>query len=95
MTRRGLRARAAGGLATLGFVLAGCATQVSHALLYLGEDRVVEAVGDGVQVRSIDAVLGSEQMVAAFRNSRRRRPKRSAAGRWRRSAPATTPAAWC
>ena len=32
---------------------------------------------------------------SAIRSSRRRRPRRFAAGRWRRSAPATTPSAWC
>lgn len=43
---------------------------VSHALLYLGDGRVVEAVGDGVRVRTLDAVVAEESMVVAFRDPR-------------------------
>jgi len=56
-----------GTLQSLGIQLATFAP-VSHALIYLGDARVAEAVGDGVQVRSIRAVLDSEQMVVAFRD---------------------------
>ena len=40
---------------------------VSHALVYLGEGSVAEAVGEGVRVRRIEAVLAEEAMVVAFR----------------------------
>ena len=41
---------------------------VSHALVYLGDGAVAEAVGEGVRVRTVDAVLDSERMVVAFRD---------------------------
>lgn len=41
---------------------------VSHALVYLGNGVVAEAVGEGVRVRTVGAVLESEQMVVAFRD---------------------------
>ncbi len=56
-----------GTLQSLGIQLATFAP-VSHALVYLGDERVAEAVGAGVQVRTIGAVLESEQMVVAFRD---------------------------
>ena len=40
---------------------------VSHALVYLGEGSVAEAVGEGVRTRALAAVVAEEQMVAAFR----------------------------
>lgn len=42
---------------------------VSHALIYIGDGRIVEAVGDGVRVRTLDAVVAEESMVVAFRDS--------------------------
>ena len=43
---------------------------VSHALVYLGDGVVAEAVGEGVRLRTVDAVLDSERMVVAFRDPR-------------------------
>ena len=43
---------------------------VSHALVYLGDGVVAEAVGEGVRVRAVDAVLDTERMVVAFRDPR-------------------------
>ena len=40
---------------------------VSHALVYLGDGVVAEAVGAGVRTRRIEAVLAEEAMVVAFR----------------------------
>ena len=58
-----------GTLQSVGIQLATFAP-VSHALVYLGDDVVAEAVGEGVRVRSVGAVLASEQMVVAFRDPR-------------------------
>ena len=41
---------------------------VSHALVYLGDGVVAEAVGAGVRTRRIEAVLAEEAMVVAFRS---------------------------
>ena len=41
---------------------------VSHAALYVGDDQVIEAVGEGVRTRSVQAVLEEEAMVVAFRH---------------------------
>jgi len=70
-----------GTLQSLGIQLATFAP-VSHALVYLGEDRIAEAVGDGVQVRSIDQVLVSEQMVVAFRDPHLTPLQAEAVRRW-------------
>ncbi len=40
---------------------------VSHAVLYLGDGQIAEAVGTGVRSRSLDEVVAEEQMVVAFR----------------------------
>ena len=45
----------------------GSLAPVSHAVLYLGDGQVAEAVGSGVRARGIDAVLAEEDMVVAFR----------------------------
>lgn len=45
----------------------GSFSPVSHAVLYLGEGQIAEAVGTGVRVRGIDEVIAEEQMVVAFR----------------------------
>jgi cell wall-associated NlpC family hydrolase len=45
----------------------GTFSPVSHAVLYLGDGRIAEAVGSGVRARSIDEVVAEEQMVVAFR----------------------------
>jgi len=55
---------------------------VSHALLYLGEGRVAEAVGEGVGVRSIEQVLDSETMVVAFRDPQLTPVQADAVRRW-------------
>ena len=45
----------------------GTFAPVSHAVLYLGNGRIAEAVGTGVRERSLDEVVNEEQMVVAFR----------------------------
>ncbi|WKB51320.1 YaeF family permuted papain-like enzyme [Eleftheria terrae] len=55
------------GLASLGIRLATL-SPVSHAALYLGDGQIVEAVGDGVRLRHIDALMDEEAMVVAFRH---------------------------
>lgn len=45
----------------------GTFSPVSHAVLYLGDDVVAEAVGSGVRQRTLDALVDDEQMVVAFR----------------------------
>ncbi|RYF68648.1 MAG: distant relative of cell wall-associated hydrolase, partial [Comamonadaceae bacterium] len=45
----------------------GTFSPVSHAVLYLGDGRVAEAVGSGVRARDLDDVVAEEQMVVAFR----------------------------
>ena len=41
---------------------------VSHASLYLGDDRVAEAVGSGVRVRSTADFMADESTMVAFRH---------------------------
>ncbi|RYY95036.1 MAG: distant relative of cell wall-associated hydrolase, partial [Comamonadaceae bacterium] len=45
----------------------GTFSPVSHAVLYLGDGQIAEAVGTGVRARSIGEVLDEEHMVVAFR----------------------------
>ncbi|MDQ7971773.1 MAG: YaeF family permuted papain-like enzyme [Rhodocyclaceae bacterium] len=45
----------------------GTFSPVSHAVLYLGDGQVAEAVGSGVRARPLEAVVAEEQMVVAFR----------------------------
>ena len=40
---------------------------VSHAAVYIGDRKVVEAVGSGVRIRDIDELLKEEKMVLALR----------------------------
>ena len=41
---------------------------VSHASLYIGDGRVVEAVGTGVRNRSVDEVMNDEAVIVVFRH---------------------------
>lgn len=43
---------------------------VSHAALYIGDQRIVEAVGAGIVTRSLDEMLAEESVVVAFRHPR-------------------------
>ena len=43
---------------------------VSHAAVYIGAERIAEAVGQGIVVRSVDAMLAEESVVVAFRHPR-------------------------
>lgn len=43
---------------------------VSHASLYVGDHQVAEAVGEGIQRRSIARLLAEESTVVAFRHPR-------------------------
>jgi uncharacterized protein YycO len=45
----------------------GTFSPVSHAVLYLGDGRIAEAVGSGVRARNLSDVIDEEQMVVAFR----------------------------
>ena len=45
----------------------GTFSPVSHAVLYLGDGRIAEAVGSGVRARNLSDVIAEEQMVVAFR----------------------------
>jgi hypothetical protein len=38
--------------------------------VYIGEQRIAEAVGQGIVVRSVDAMLADESVVVAFRHPR-------------------------
>lgn len=41
---------------------------VSHAALYLGDDRIIEAVGSGVRTRSTAEFMADEATIVAFRH---------------------------
>lgn len=58
---------AANGITSAGIRLLTLAP-VSHASLYIGDGHVVEAVGKGVRKRTIEEVLGEEDVVVAFRH---------------------------
>lgn len=45
----------------------GTFSPVSHAVLYLGDGQIAEAVGTGVRARPLSEVVDEEQMVVAFR----------------------------
>jgi len=45
----------------------GTFSPVSHAVLYLGNGQIAEAVGTGVRARPLSEVVDEEQMVVAFR----------------------------
>jgi cell wall-associated NlpC family hydrolase len=44
------------------------ASPVSHASIYVGDNQVAEAVGEGIQRRSVAALLDEESNVVAFRH---------------------------
>ena len=46
----------------------GTFSPVSHAVVYLGDGQIAEAVGSGVRVRPVADVIAEEQMVVAFRH---------------------------
>lgn len=58
---------AANGIPSIGIRLLTLAP-VSHASLYVGDQQIVEAVGQGVRVRKLDDVIGEEAVVAVFRH---------------------------
>lgn len=58
---------AANGIPSIGIRLLTLAP-VSHASLYVGDQQVVEAVGQGVRMRKLDDVIGEEAVVAVFRH---------------------------
>jgi len=41
---------------------------VSHAALYVGQDQILEAVGSGVRVRPVEAVIGEEAVIVVLRH---------------------------
>jgi cell wall-associated NlpC family hydrolase len=45
----------------------GTLSPVSHAILYLGDGEIAEAVGSGVRTRTLAEVIAEEEMVVAFR----------------------------
>lgn len=58
---------ASDGLASAG-IRALTLAPVSHAALYLGDERIAEAVGHGIVVRTLAEVLRDESVVVAFRH---------------------------
>ena len=58
---------AANGIPSIGIRLLTLAP-VSHASLYVGDQQIVEAVGQGVRTRKLDEVIGEEAVVAVFRH---------------------------
>jgi uncharacterized protein YycO len=42
-------------------------SQVSHSAIYIGEGQVVEAIGQGVTLRSLDASLAGDSLAVAYR----------------------------
>ncbi|MBX3501425.1 MAG: hypothetical protein KF889_18450 [Alphaproteobacteria bacterium] len=48
-------------------IKAGTAASYSHAMLYVGDGKVVEAVANGVVHRSIKLALGDARLASAFR----------------------------
>src|SRR6185295_6353373 len=44
------------------------AAPVSHASIYMGEGQIAEAVGEGIQRRTAEALLDEESNVVAFRH---------------------------
>ena len=43
---------------------------VSHSAIYLGDDQVAEALGGGVGLRSVPAMLAEESVIAVYRHPR-------------------------
>lgn len=41
---------------------------VSHAAVYMGDQQIAEAVGDGIRRRSVDALMADEATIVAFRH---------------------------
>jgi uncharacterized protein YycO len=58
---------AAGGITSLGIRLMTL-SPVSHASLYVGNQQVAEAVGEGIRRRTVATLLDEESTVAAFRH---------------------------
>lgn len=55
------------GFSSLG-IRAVTLSPVSHAALYLGDDRIIEAVGTGVRIRSTAEFIADEATIVAFRH---------------------------
>ena len=55
------------GLRSAGIRLATL-SPVSHAAIYMGQDQVAEAVGEGIRLRSMPDLLNEEVTVVAFRH---------------------------
>ncbi|SAL05099.1 hypothetical protein AWB81_07019 [Caballeronia arationis] len=51
-----------------GAIRAATGAPVSHAILYIGNDQVVEAIGNGVTLRSLDEALAGTTVAVAFRD---------------------------
>ena len=58
---------AANGIPSMGIRLLTLAP-VSHASLYMGERKIIEAVGQGVRMRKLEEVVDEEAVVAVFRH---------------------------
>ncbi len=50
----------------------GTGSSVSHAMLYVGDDLVVEAIGDGVVLRPLASALQEATLAVAYRHHRLR-----------------------
>jgi len=51
-------------------IRAGTISAISHAMLYVGDGRVVEAVGEGVREVALDAAIGEAILAVAYRDPR-------------------------
>lgn len=55
------------GITSLGIRTANF-TSVSHAFLYLGNNQVAEAVGSGINVKSLDESMEEDNLIAVYRH---------------------------
>ena len=58
---------------------------VSHVAIYLGDGQVIEAIGQGVSIHSLDQALADDYYAAAFRVDGLTDAARTALDRWLRS----------
>ena len=52
-----------------GAIRAGSLSRVSHAMLYIGQGRVVEAIDEGVTIRSLQTAISTGRLAVAYRRN--------------------------
>jgi cell wall-associated NlpC family hydrolase len=52
-----------------GAIRAGSLSRVSHAMLYIGQGRVVEAIDEGVTIRSLQSAISTGRPAVAYRRN--------------------------